>query len=122
MTTSPEPPPEVSLTGPVTTEWADDVVILRVSGDVDYVTAPQVQEAVQTAFARQPKAMVLDLLRVSFFGSAGLSLLVQATYGVKPETQLRITAGPAILRPMRLAGLVDHLERYLAADNQSQDV
>jgi anti-sigma B factor antagonist len=111
MTVPTEPPPEARLDVPVTTEWANGAVVLRVSGDVDYVTAPQVTAAV-AALAERPTVAVIDLLGVSFFGSAGLTLLVATAQAAKLGTRVRVVAGPAALRPVLVAGLEGVLAIY----------
>jgi anti-sigma B factor antagonist len=113
MTVPLEPAPDEARPNvPVTTEWTAGVVVLRVTGEIDYATAPQVTGAVSAALAERPPVAVIDLHGVGFFGSAGLSMLVEATRAVQPGSVLRITAGTAALRAMQLTGLDDDLEVY----------
>jgi anti-anti-sigma factor len=59
---------------------------------------------------------VIDLHGVGFFGSAGLSMLVETTRAVQPGSMLRIVAGPATLRLMQLTGLDGDLNVYPTVD------
>ena len=53
------------------------IVTVEVSGEVDLLTAPSVGAALTRAQS-QASAVLLDLRRVGFLGSAGLSVLVDA--------------------------------------------
>lgn len=98
---------------PVTTEWSDGAVVLSVSGAVDYVTYPQLKATIQGALTERPTLAVIDLLRVDFFGSAGLTLLVEAKRAAQPGTEVRVVAsGPAVLRPWQLSGLDGAVDMY----------
>ncbi|OOK71032.1 STAS domain protein [Mycobacterium kansasii] len=57
---------------------ADHAVVLAVSGEVDMLTAPQLAEAIQTALAAGPPALIVDLSKVDFLASAGMTVLVTA--------------------------------------------
>lgn len=56
----------------------DDVVVIAVAGELDMVTAPQARAYLQDKTAARPRHVVLDLARVTFMGSHGVSLLVDA--------------------------------------------
>jgi anti-anti-sigma factor len=106
MTVPTESAPESELDVPVTTEWAHGAVVLSVSGAVDYLTYPQLKATIQGALAQCPTLAVIDLLRVDFFGSAGLTLLVEAKRAAAPGTEVRVVAsGSAVLRPWQMSGL-----------------
>lgn len=48
---------------------------------------------------------MIDLQEVTFFGSAGLTLLVEAKSGAEEGTWVRVVASSAALRPVQLSGL-----------------
>ncbi len=52
-----------------------DIAVLEVDGDVDHVVRTMLRAAMAAALARSPRALVVDLSRVGFFASAGLSAL-----------------------------------------------
>lgn len=69
-------------TSPVTCvigeEWVGRVAVLSVSGVVDMLTAPQLEEAITTSLGKTPAALVVDLTDVEFLASAGMGVLVGA--------------------------------------------
>jgi anti-sigma B factor antagonist len=91
-----------------------DAVVVEVVGEVDLLTAPRLHDAVMTALASGPRVVVIDLLGVSFLGSSGLAVLVEAHQQAAGErTQLRVVAeGPATLRPLQVTALDRQLPLY----------
>jgi anti-anti-sigma factor len=90
-----------------------DIVVVEVVGEVDLLSAPQVREAVMTALAGRPGVVVIDLLGVSFLGSSGLAVLVEAHQQAGEQTQLRVAAeGPATMQPLRVTALDRLLSLY----------
>jgi anti-sigma B factor antagonist len=86
-----------------------DTVIVRVRGDLDHTTITHIDDQLHAATALPtPSALVvLDLSRVSFLGSDGLSLLIaNHRQCAMRRCQLRIVATTsAVLRPIALTGL-----------------
>jgi anti-sigma B factor antagonist len=102
----------------VTVDRFGDMVVLAVSGEVDMLTAPQVKAAVVSVLAGSPPVMVIDLLAVSFLGSAGLAVLVEAAQTAGERTRLRVVAaGSATLRPLQATGLDQSLTVYSTRDD-----
>ncbi len=86
--------------------WIDRVLVLSVSGDIDALTAPQLTEAILTALADQPDAMVVDLSDVDFLASAGMSVLVLAHEQVTRTVGFAVVAdGPSTSRILKLVQL-----------------
>lgn len=83
----------------------DGVITVAVRGDVDMLTAPAVAAAVERAQAGH--SVVLNLDDVSFIGSVGLSLLVDAARRAEgAEHKFAILAGNRIvLRAVQVTGL-----------------
>lgn len=98
-------------------ERRGDVVVIRVSGEIDPVTAPVLRERLSAAFtdaASGKGAVVVDLTAVDFVTSIGLSLLVEYhLLGDRQGTPLRVVA-PArnMLRALRATTLDQLLELY----------
>jgi len=93
------------------TDVTEHLVVLRVSGELDMLTAPILTEYVQEQFGRDaasgPRTVVFDLTRVSFLGSAGLAVLAHAqtaAAGRGDAVQIVATAR-AVLRPLEVTGL-----------------
>ncbi|MCV7090168.1 STAS domain-containing protein [Mycobacterium interjectum] len=96
----------------------DDAVVLSVSGEVDMLSAPQLAEAVRAALAERPPALVIDLTKVDFLASAGMTVLVTAQAEVAPPTRFAVVAnGPATSRPIKLMGLDKVLALYSTLDS-----
>lgn len=96
----------------------DDAVVLTVSGEVDMLSAPQLAEAIHTALAAGPPALVIDLTKVDFLASAGMTVLVTAQAEVAPPTRFAVVAnGPATSRPIKLMGLDNVLALYSTLDS-----
>lgn len=57
-------------------EHADDGTILAISGRLDYVSAPELREAITRAVHEGNTRLILDLRRVPFIDSSGLGALV----------------------------------------------
>ncbi|MFB9445118.1 STAS domain-containing protein [Dactylosporangium vinaceum] len=53
-----------------------DTVVLTVSGEVDYETAPELRAAVLGAIEPHPAGVVLDLAGLRFMDSSGLGVIV----------------------------------------------
>jgi len=101
-------------TGAIDVQVADateHLVVLRVSGELDMLTAPVLTEHVQEQFNRDatsaPRTVVFDLTRVSFLGSAGLAVLAHAqTAAADRGDAVQIVAtARAVLRPLEVTGL-----------------
>lgn len=96
----------------------DDAVVLAVSGEVDMLSAPQLAEALHTALAARPAALVVDLTKVEFLASAGMSVLVNGQADVVPPTRFAVVAdGPATSRPIKLMGIDGLLSLHRTLDS-----
>lgn len=90
-----------------------DALVLIVSGEIDIVTAPRFQEAVESALADEPSSLVIDLSEITFLASAGLGVLAALVAGNKGEAKIKVVAtGPVTARPLTLTGLNDVIAVY----------
>ena len=86
--------------------WLDRIVVVAAAGAVDIVTAPRLTEAISVAAAKSPAGMIVDLSKVDFLASAGISVLVSAHAKVSPNAHFAVVAdGPATNRPITLLGI-----------------
>ena len=95
-------------------------VRLRVSGELDLQTAPQLTDELQMRL-RDGQRVVVDLRDVSFMDSTGLSAIVGAIKDAKRNGwQLAVSRqlSPEVSRLMRLSGLQPLLDA-IAADEVS---
>jgi anti-sigma B factor antagonist len=83
--------------------------LVRVTGEVDYVTEVELRDLIAEGLAQEPRRLVLDLAEIEFFGSAGLAVLVQAHFRAQQQRTEIVLAcsGPRVRRVLELAGLLD---------------
>ncbi|MDT5147603.1 MAG: hypothetical protein QOC58_2248 [Mycobacterium sp.] len=104
-------------------QQVDQAVVLTVSGEVDMLSAPQLTEAIQTALAARPAALIVDLSKVDFLASAGMTVLVTAQAEVVPPTRFGVVAhGAATSRPIKLMGIDSVLPLYSTLDDALSDI
>lgn len=84
----------------------DGLVVVSVSGSVDMLTAPGLAEAIDSALAKRPNGLIVDLSKVDFLGSAGISVLMKTKDSIGDSTQFCVVAdGPTTHRPLTLLGI-----------------
>jgi anti-anti-sigma factor len=93
------------------------VVVASVSGELDMLTAPRLR-AVVTAEVADCAVLVIDLSGVSFLGSAGLAVLVEASHeAARRQVELRVVAtGRTVRRPLEITGLDEVLTTFPTRD------
>ncbi|MFR9728336.1 STAS domain-containing protein [Saccharopolyspora sp. MS10] len=95
--------PELSMR----VEQAGAAAVLSVAGEIDMITAPGFQETLTGLVDDHPAGLVVDLTRVRFFASAGLSALVAAheRAGRGAGVVLRVVASESTAQPLRITAL-----------------
>jgi anti-anti-sigma factor len=84
----------------------EGLAVVAVSGSVDMLTAPGLTEAIDSALAKKPKGLIVDLLKVEFLGSAGISVLMKTRDNLGESIPFCVVAdGPATHRPLTLLGI-----------------
>ncbi|MFB9725006.1 STAS domain-containing protein [Haloechinothrix salitolerans] len=86
-----------------------DSVVVEAQGAVDVSTAEDLERRLRSALvaSRGRRKLVLDLARVTFFGTIGLQLLIWADQECRERgvTLWVIASERAVLRPIEVAGL-----------------
>jgi anti-sigma B factor antagonist len=101
----------------------DQAVVLTVSGEVDMLSAPRLAEAIHTALTPSPAALIVDLSKVDFLASAGMTVLLTAQNELVPPTQFAVVAyGAATSRPIQLTKLDSVLPLYSTLDSALESV
>lgn len=91
----------------------DDVTVIAVSGVVDMLSAPDLNETVGTTLAARPAALLIDLTQLDFLASAGLEVLVKAHRMAEGHTRLAVAAdGPATSRPIKITQVDQFVPLY----------
>jgi anti-anti-sigma factor len=88
-------------------------VVVTVSGDVDIDTAGYLEELLEGSIAPQ-RTVVLDMDEISFFGSAGLSVLLSARRRARDvDARLRLACpSPEARRAVEVTALHDVLPMF----------
>lgn len=73
-------------------EHRDGVTVVAVGGEIDMLTAPTLERVIAEVLAEDPAALVIDLLKVDFLGSAGLSVLVATREKVSKHAGFAVVA------------------------------
>ncbi|GGN28889.1 hypothetical protein GCM10011609_85480 [Lentzea pudingi] len=76
----PSPPADDQPPISVFTTMVGDVPVTVISGDIDMTTRAVAQAEITAQLQTHPVTLVLDLIEVSFFGSAGVRLLVESQH------------------------------------------
>lgn len=107
------PAPSTATTCGVDEQWVGRVAVVSVSGEIDMLTAPQLEKGIRAAVAQSPAGLVVDLTDVEFFASAGMGVLVAVHDEVSPGIRFCVVAeGPATSRPLKLVGISDLVTLY----------
>ena len=96
----------------------EGLAVVAVSGSVDMLTAPGLTEAIDSALAKKPKGLIIDLLKVEFLGSAGISVLMKTRDNLGDSIPFCVVAdGPATHRPLTLLGINELMSVYRRLDD-----
>ncbi|WP_329790026.1 STAS domain-containing protein [Lentzea sp. DG1S-22] len=92
---------------------APGVTVLAVSGEVDMVSAPTLRDALVNGLG-DGGTFVVDMTGVTFLGSAGLAVLVEAArVAQQHEAALKVVAkARAVTRPLEATGLGEVLSLH----------
>jgi anti-sigma B factor antagonist len=98
-------------------QWVGRVAVVAVSGTVDLLTAPQLEQAIRAALDEKPAGLVIDFSDVEFLASAGMGVLVAVHDEVTPDMRFCVVAeGPSTSRPLKLVGIADLIKLYATRD------
>jgi len=102
-----------------TSRLSEHIRVVVVTGEIDMLSAPELDAAVLYELEQRPALVVLDLRRVEYLGSAGLASLMgvrEAAWRVGAALRL-VCSGPHVLRPMDLTGITGLFEFYSDIDD-----
>jgi anti-sigma B factor antagonist len=85
-----------------------DCAVLRIGGEVDVYTAPQLRESIIDLLSNGARHIIADLREVDFLDSTGLGALVGSLKRLREQdgSLKLVTDADRILRIFRLTGLV----------------
>lgn len=109
--------PRAGQIGLAVRKAGEGVAVVAVSGEIDMLTAPQLRADV-LRHLDAGGTLVLDLSGVSFLGSAGLAVLVEASQHSKRRGgDFRVVAVErAVTRPLAATGLGEVFSVYESVD------
>ena len=81
--------------------------VVEVVGEVDLVTVAHVERAIEQLAGEGARRIVVDLAKVGFLDSSGVTALIRASRGDR-ELVLRAPS-PPVLEVLEMAGLTDML-------------
>jgi len=103
----------------VTETWVERAVVVAVSGDLDMLSAPLLDDAIYAAASKEPAAMIVDLTKVEFLATAGMNLLLAAHREIVRSARFGVVAdsSPATSRPLKLTGIDNEVALYQTIDD-----
>jgi anti-anti-sigma factor len=104
-----------------TTLQADGRFVVRVRGEADLATAPELEEALSRAPAAAP--VVVDLAECDFLDSSAIRVLlagVRRTHEEGAEAAL-VASSPGIRRVLEIVGLEEHVPIHADAEAAGVD-
>ncbi|SMD17145.1 STAS domain-containing protein [Lentzea albidocapillata] len=115
-------PDPTALATVVVDRPAPDVVVLRVSGELDTTSSGALTSPLETHVAEGLRAVVVDLGGVRFLGSAGLEALVlgQQRASKAGVEFVVVASNRAALRPIEATGLDAVFTIVKSADEAAQ--
>jgi anti-sigma B factor antagonist len=95
----------------------DNVTILDLEGEIDIYTATEFKEALLQSIDSGAHRILVDLTKVTFMDSAGLSVLVSGERRLRPlGSCLAVACDERIRRVLTITGLDDALALYATRD------
>lgn len=88
----------------VAAAWSGKRLVVRLSGELDISSAPQLGQALDEAAKRTPSGVILDLERVTFMDAAGIRAILQAADVFGRRFILRRTP-PHVMRLFAITGV-----------------
>jgi anti-sigma B factor antagonist len=96
-----DPPFSVEIEAP-----AGTVPVIRVEGELDFLTAPRLRSALLDVFGRRPGDCVVDLTATVFMDSIGMSVLIQAAQRLRAENaSLEVWPSAEVRKVLDVAGV-----------------
>jgi len=85
--------------------------VLALSGELDVVSAPELDLCLNEVMAEAPDRVVLDLSELAFVDSAGMSVLIKARQDAESAGRTLVLGRPTeqVHRVFALVGLADWL-------------
>lgn len=88
-------------------EVSSEQTVIRVAGDVDLYTSPDLRKAVLKAIPKAAGRVAIDLSGVNYIDSSGVATLVEGLRSARKrdKTFVLVTPSPAVTQVLELAKL-----------------
>lgn len=102
-----------------TTVGPGQTVVLAAAGDVDLVTADEFETQLKSVLCPPNEVVILDMSEVSFFSSAGLSVLLASAESAKSSgiSFRLVTTERVVLRPLEITGVSESFTVFDSIDD-----
>ena len=90
------------------TTYEDKVCTLAVEGDIDTLTAPELEKAIDEASSKCEK-MIIDMSGVDYISSGGLRVIVGANHKLGKDNLTIVGMAPNVYEIFRLTGFTKFL-------------
>lgn len=84
-----------------------DALRVRLGGELDIASLPDVQPGLEALLARDPQSVLVDLAELEFMDSSGVAVLIRIANHFRPVEVCHAT--PAVRRVIEVLGLADRL-------------
>lgn len=88
----------------VTLERSDSGVLLSIEGEIDTLTADDLERGCEQLLAAPSDVLVIDLTEVTFLASSGLAVLIRAAHRAGERRLRLVAAARAVRRPLEITG------------------
>ena len=107
----------------VAEHWVERAVVIAAWGDLDLATAPQLADAIEAAARKEPAALIVDLSRIDFLASVGMTVLITAHRDIVPLMRFGVVAdGASTSRPLKMIGIDTIVDVYNTLDEALEAV
>jgi anti-anti-sigma factor len=97
--------------------WHGSAVVVSCVGEIDMTTSPELERRIALAMEKSPTSITVDMSRVDFLASSGMSVLVATHQHCSPTVGFAVVAhGPMTRRPMELLGITDIITVHTSLD------
>jgi anti-anti-sigma factor len=93
------------------------VAVLRVHGEIDLLTAPQLAACCQELAQQSLDNVVVDATDVTFFDARGVSALIEARSAFQPNGTFSVVASPPVRRILELLQLQEIFPTYRTTED-----
>lgn len=92
--------------------------LLTATGEVDTLTAPRLDAALDELLQADEQVVVVDLTGITFLASSGLAVLIRGAHRATADRRrLRVvTRGRPVLRPLQITGTDSLFDLYTDVD------